>query len=373
MTKRILLSVAAALVVCALWPQTLLAQYRSSSYYRRYGSSRYGSRSSRSSTAGGARGTLAGQVYAVPEEDRNSLLIITQPENFEEVRRIIESLDQRPPQVLIQALFAEVGTTRSQDWEPTATIFDSPKFIKQLDQETGRTFQNIATVEGRTQFQLGEGFTFQVANRKFEAMLRALNTIAKLNILSRPQILVSDNQEASFFVGEDTPFVTNTRTTPEGGTLNTITYQQVGLTLNVTPHINPEGLVNMEIFTEISTRSESTVPISEDLSATVFPTRNSQTIVSVQDGQTVVIGGLIRDEIQDQVSKVPVLGSIPLLGYFFTSSQKVKTQVELLIFVTPHVVTDEKSMAKTNAHATERPDFRQTLPQRLHDAVPKED
>ena len=332
--------------------------------------SRYGYRSSRPSTEGSGPGGLTGEVYAVPEEDRNAVLVITSPKNFEEIRRILEDLDRVPPQVLIQALFAEVTEERSEEWEPSATIFDNSKFIRELDQETGRTFQNIGTVQGRADFQLGQGFTFSVTNRKFEAMLRALNTIAKLNILSRPQVLVSDNQEASFFVGENTPFVQNTRTTPEGGTLNTIVYRDVGLTLRVTPHINPEGLVNMEIFPEISTRSESTVTISEDLNATVFPTRNSQTIVAVQDGSTVVIAGLIRDEVQDTESKVPILGSIPLLGRLFTRINKVKQKTELLIFVTPHVVTDNETMVKVSKGASERPDFKTTLPERLHDVIP---
>ncbi|MBM4046276.1 MAG: hypothetical protein FJ279_14290, partial [Planctomycetes bacterium] len=232
---------------------------------------------------------LAGTVYAVPEEDRNSVLIITSPKNFDEVRRILEDLDRRPPQVLIQALFAEVSQSKGEEWEPSATIFDNSKFIEELDKHTGRTFQDINTVQGRAHFQMGQGFTFNVTNRKFEVMLRALNTVTKLNVLSRPQVLVSDNQEATFFVGENTPFVQNTRTTPEGGILNTITYRDIGLTLRVTPHINPEGLVNMEIYPSIATRSESTVQIAENLNASVFPTRSSQTTVSVQNTNTVVI------------------------------------------------------------------------------------
>jgi len=315
---------------------------------------------------------LAGTVYAVPEEDRNSVLIITSPKNFDEVRRILEDLDRRPPQVLIQALFAEVSQAKGEEWEPSATIFDDSKFIKQLDQETGRTFQDINTVQGRATFQMGQGFTFNVTNRKFEIMLRALNTVTKLNVLSRPQVLVSDNQEATFFVGENTPFVQNTRTTPEGGILNTITYRDIGLTLRVTPHINPEGLVNMEIYPSIATRSESTVQIAENLNASVFPTRSSQTTVSVQNTNTVVIGGLIRDELQDTVAKVPILGYIPLVGRLFTRIDKLNTKVELLIFVTPHVITDDATMAQVNQGALEQPDFKSKLPERLHEVVPKE-
>src|SRR5205085_7069263 len=127
------------------------------------------------------------------------------------------------------------------------------------------------------------------------------------------------------------------RTTETGQTINTIQYQDIGIILNVTPHINEDGLVIMDVAPEVSSLTGTTVPISENASAPVFAKRSAQSRVGIKDGQTIVIGGLMEDRKTSTLSKVPLLGDVPGLGLLFQRRQTTKTKTELLIFLTPHV------------------------------------
>ncbi|UCF16742.1 MAG: type II and III secretion system protein, partial [Phycisphaerales bacterium] len=126
-----------------------------------------------------------------------------------------------------------------------------------------------------------------------------------------------------------------------GQSQTTIEYRDdIGIVLNVTPSINPDGLVNMTVNPQITTRSADSVAITEDLSAEAFSTRSAETKVAVRNGQTIVIGGLIEDQLTDTIKKIPLLGDIPLAGHLFKRTIKEKTKTELLIFLTPHVAMD---------------------------------
>ena len=117
-------------------------------------------------------------------------------------------------------------------------------------------------------------------------------------------------------------------------------YEDIGIILTVTPHINPDGLVVMDVAPEISTISDSTVAISEDFDAAVFNKRSAYAREAIKDGQTIIIGGLMQDQLDDTIKKVPLLGDIPLLGELFKSTETKKTKTELLLFLTPHVAKD---------------------------------
>ncbi|NJL30875.1 MAG: type II and III secretion system protein [Phycisphaerales bacterium] len=174
--------------------------------------------------------------------------------------------------------------------------------------------------------------------------LRALEKVGKLDVLSRPYVLTSDNQTASIIVGQRVPFITNTRTTDTGQTINTIQYEDIGIILNVTPHINPEGLVILDVAPEISSQTGDSVPISETVNAPVFAKRAAQTRVSINDGKTIVIGGLMEDRKTQSLRKVPLLGDIPLLGALFSRDETTKSKTELLIFLTPHVAESPEQL-----------------------------
>jgi len=183
------------------------------------------------------------------------------------------------------------------------------------------------------------GMTATVLDRTLDVTIRALQETGKLNILSRPYILASNNQTATITVGQQVPYATGESLTT-GQSQTTTEYRDVGIILEVTPSINPDGLVNMTVRPEISSTTGENVQISENLSLPVFATRTSETKVAIRDGQTIVIGGLMQDEVRDTVSKVPLLGDIPLLGHLFKRTIKEKDKTELLIFLTPHVAPD---------------------------------
>ena len=279
--------------------------------------------------AAAAASNLAGQVYVVADEDTNSLLVTTASKNFDHVQEIIADLDRAVPQVLIKVLIAEVSHDKSID---LGTEFSM------LNLRASGTSQKYST-DFSVAAQTG-GFVFQLDQKDVTAVFRALASVAKLDVLSRPYILTSDNQQASIMVGQEVPFIINTRTTDTGQTINTIEYDDIGIILNVTPHINPQGLVTLDVYPEISTLTGETVPISETVRAPVFAKRSAQSRVAIRDGHTIVIGGLMEDRFTKSVEKVPLLGDIPGLGLLFQRTVEKKTKTELLIFLTPHVALD---------------------------------
>jgi len=286
-----------------------------------------------SAATAAAASDLAGQVYVVADEDTNALLVTTASKNFERVKTIIADLDRAVPQVLIKVLIAEVSHDKSLDLGVEFSgmnLYASGSGIK-----AGTDF-SVAAQSG--------GFMFTMNEHNVTAAIRAIAGIAKLDVLSRPYILASDNQEASIMIGKEVPFITNTRTTDTGQTINTIEYDDIGIILTVTPHINPQGLVTLDVYPEISTLTGETVPISETVNAPVFAKRSAESRVAIRDGQTIVIGGLMEDRNTKSVDKVPILGDIPGLGLLFQRTVEKKTKTELLIFLTPHVAQQPEEL-----------------------------
>jgi len=279
-------------------------------------------------------GDLAGQVYVVADADTNSLLVRTATKHVDRVKQILSELDRATPQVLIKVLIAEVTHDDSLD---LGTEFSA------LNLRFGTT--GSMTVDFGTSETSG-GLLTSTMDADLAATFNALQKMGKLDVLSRPYILASDNQAASITVGQEVPVITSTRTTGETGqTIVTTRYEDVGIILNVTPHINPEGLVIMDVAPEISAIADTTVPISE-INATVIAKRSAQTRVAVADGQTIVIGGLMEDRIADEVRKVPGIGDIPLLGLLFQKKVQSKVKTELLIFLTPRVAQEPEKLKK---------------------------
>ncbi|UCD51145.1 MAG: hypothetical protein JSW27_00660, partial [Phycisphaerales bacterium] len=284
-------------------------------------------------TQGAGQEDLSEEAYFEADEHTNSLLVMTSSKNYKKIEPIIEKLDKRLGQVLIKVLFAEVTHTDSLDLGLEFSVLnlrsdgDSTLFSSDFGLAAQRGGLIVEAIEG-----------------DLTATLRALQEVGRLNILSRPYVLTRDNQTAIITVGEEVPFINNTRTTETGQTINTIQYEDIGIILEVTPSINPEGLVIMDVRPEISTTTPKTVPISETVDAAVFAKRSSETRVEVRDGQTIVIGGLVKDELSENVEKVPLAGDVPVIGSLFRRTVKQKTKTELLIFLTPHVATEDEEL-----------------------------
>jgi type II secretion system protein D len=277
---------------------------------------------------------LSEDTYLEADTDTNTLLVLTSSRNYELLKPIIDDLDKPVSQVLIKVLLAEI--THSDDLD-LGTEFSAWNL---------RGAGDSNNVELSTQFPPTQtsGLKATVLDRTLNVTIRALQETGKLNILSRPYILTRNNQTATITVGSQVPFATG-ETTSNVGTQTTTEYRDIGIILEVTPSINPEGLVNMTVKPEISSITGETVQISERLSLPIFATRTSETKVAIKDGQTIVIGGLMQDEVHDNVSKVPLLGDIPLLGNLFKRTIKSKDKTELLIFLTPHVAPDALALA----------------------------
>ena len=156
-------------------------------------------------------------------------------------------------------------------------------------------------------------------------------------MLQEPAIFTADNQEASFFEGQDVPVLTASQLTPQGGVTESVDYRAVGIGLNVRPRITAEGDVDMEINLEISTIDIAASAVSA-ANSPVFDRRETTTQVIVKDGQTVVISGIMRDLESKIKRKVPILGDIPILGALFTSIENQTVRTEIIAFITPLVV-----------------------------------
>ncbi len=288
---------------------------------------------------GAAQRLLEREVAVVAEETSNVLLLSASPRYFDTIEALIKELDQPPPQVLIQVLLAEVKLDETNelgiDWNVTS------KWSKQHNSVGAGTEMSVAAA--------GDGFNLSVAAGDLSFFLRALQSQGRLEVLSRPQILASDNQQATINVGQRVPFITNSRVTENGTTINTIQYENVGIILTVTPRINPDGFVKLEVKPEISSIASSSVTISETTKAIVINQRSAETTVSVQDGHTIIIGGLITTKDDDREDRVPWFGDLPWLGAMFRGSTKIKERSELLIILTPHVLrTVEEADAVTD-------------------------
>jgi general secretion pathway protein D len=303
-----------------------------------------GGQSSTTSTSSSSTG-LVGNVYVKADEDTNSLLFLTSPSNYEKIKKMVDDLDKPVPQVLIKALIAEVTDDAAQDLGAEFSFLNNWGDQNQADITANSDFGLSA---------LTTGGVAKVVGDKFTVKLRAYAESGKLNVLSKPYILATNNQEASITIGSSVPYITDTRTTDTGQTINTIQYEDIGIILTVTPVINDDGLVTMDITQEISSISDTTVAISETVDATVFKKRTSTNRVIARDGQTVVVGGLMQDSKTNSTTKIPLLGDIPILGALFRTETKDKAKTELLIFITPIVAATDKDLERiSNEKKTE--------------------
>jgi len=284
---------------------------------------------------------LVGQVYVVADQDTNSLLVATATRYEKQVRDLIAVLDRPVPQVLIKVLIAEVTHDNSLDMGVDFSVLD------QRASGNGQKFSGtLGAAAAAVSATAPPGMVVSLLESNLTSTIQALAQANKLDVLSRPYILTSDNQQAYINVGSEVPFITDSYVDTNGGTHNTVQYQSIGITLSVTPHVNPEGLVVMDVSPSITSLTAQTVTIQPGVDAPVFEQRLADAYVSIKDGQTIVIGGLMQDQKTASVNKIPILGDIPLLGKLFQYSTNDKSKTELLIFLTPHVAMAPESLTK---------------------------
>jgi general secretion pathway protein D len=288
--------------------------------------------------------TLVGDAMITSDVDTRRLIVVTDDATAENIKAIVANLDKPKPQVLINVVFLQVTHDKNFDLGMEAT-YKGPISIKTNPDGKATTRFGVAQ-------QLGDstayGAFYELMGRDVNATIHALSNVGKTEILSRPSILTRSNQQATILVGQNVPLVATTTqnlNSANNAVTSTITYQDVGIILRVTPFITNEGLVEMIVSPEISSISPTTVNIPGAGATTVIDRRQADTVVVTKSDQTIVIGGLISSQKDDTTNKVPLLGDIPILGAAFRRKTTGDAKTELLIFLTPHVVARPEDLA----------------------------
>lgn len=285
---------------------------------------------------------LEREVSVVGVNESNTLLISASPRYVERIKAIIDELDRSPPQVLVSVMLAEVTLDSDEQWgvDWNSGIFEA----HQTNFNASSSFGLVgAAISG-----LGVP-NLSVSADDFDFLIRALEAQGRLEVLSRPQILVNNNQEAHFQVGQEVSLVSFVQVTDQGTTNSPVERQDIGVILDVLPSISPDGFVRMEVSPSITSLSARTTQISENFDAPIIDKRVVETVVTVKDGQTVVIGGLFSNRSEMRKQKVPFFGDIPFIGPAFRTNLHRREKTELLVVITPHVVASmEDAMEYTD-------------------------
>ena len=255
--------------------------------------------------------------------------MLAPPEYRQSVVALIESLDKPGRQVLISAVVAEVS---SEDALSLGLRWSSST-INPVNADNSFSLTNKYS-NSSTNWIFDGSVLSSTAN--VNMILQALSQKSTISVLSEPKIFTSDNQEASFFDGQDVPFTTNSQVNSQGNLTQSFDYRAVGIQLRARPRITVNGLVDLSVNLQLSS-IDQTQTINNSF---VVDRRETTTQLILQNGQTVVISGILRKERQDIVRKVPLLGDIPWLGELFKSRDKTDKDTEILVFITPTVVVN---------------------------------
>jgi general secretion pathway protein D len=282
------------------------------------------------------------KIRPVPE--RNALLVRGTRASIDTLKAVIEKLDRFAPQVLIRTLIVEVALDDQTQfgveglWESGFRLGGDRKFTTSAG---GKFIPGLA------------GFTYQIAGDGLEAKLLLFAKTGRLDVLATPRVLGVNSREASVSFGKRVPTITNSRITPEGSILNVIEYSDVGISMKVEPRVNADGMVTMPIRVEVSDINQTeSVPIGTGTLAPTFTQSRADTTVTVRSGRTVVLGGLIRESLEEATTKIPLLGDVPWIGNVFRGNTTTKQKRELMIFLTPVVVFSQEELDRLTADET---------------------
>ena len=319
---------------------------------------------------------LEGGVKITADKATNSLIIIASLNDYQTLVEVIKKLDIRRRQVYVEALIMEISLDKARD---LGVEFRGAAETRNNGAVLGGTNFNFAgnlnellasLATGNPLLFSGTGFIAAgiAGNVKLPdgteipaitAVLRAAQTRDNVNVLSSPHLLTLDNKEAEIIVAENVPFITSQSrdTTNLANVINTVERKDVGIILRITPHIHESEYVNLEIYQESSAvKGDSLLATS-----TVGPTttkRSAKTSVLVKNSETVVLGGMMQETVNNSESKIPLLGDIPLLGHLFKFSSVSRKKTNLLIFLTPHIIRNPEEMGRmTNEHQRKMDDF----------------
>ena len=321
------------------------------------------STSSSRSTAAKAAATLStptatsGDITIQADETLNALIVRAAPADLAEIRNIVDQLDVRRAQVLIEAAFVEVSGSASEalgvQWgygDPANGLAGTSLAASgqlSLTSIAGLLEGSDAAATDSASFSgLLAGGANQSGDIKMGLIIQAVETNSNTNLLSTPSIMTLDNEEAEIIVGENVPFITGTSLSSNNDNpFQTIERQDVGLTLRVTPQINDGNVVRLQLVQEVSNVSNETIAGAADIST---QKRSVKSVILANDREIIVTGGLVRDDLEEVVRKVPLLGDIPLLGALFRATEEKITKRNLLLFLQPTIVRDDISANKVS-------------------------
>ena len=301
-----------------------------------------------SQSAGNAGGKTAGaqqsKVNIQADENTNALVITAPPDLFRSLRSVIQKLDVRRAQVKVETVIADVSSDATRElgvqWAAAgASGSNDPVGVVSFNQ--GRDIQGLLSDPPSVGDGLNLGFGKLTAGAfRFAGLIRALSADAHTNVLSTPTLVTMDNEEAEIVVGQNVPFLTGSYSSTGSGStpsnpFSTVERQDVGITLKIKPQINEGNSIKMDVVQEVSSIAPSSVGV--DL---ITNKRSIKTSVMIEDGQALVLGGLIKDDLLESEQRVPGLGDIPILGWLFKYKKIQKVKTNLMVFMHPVILKD---------------------------------
>ena len=320
-------------------------------------------------------GSLVGSGAIIQaDEETNALIISADPNAIRGIKAVVRQLDIRRAQVLIEAIIAEISTTKDKEVGVGIAVDGSQSNNTNVPiglSNFGGIGSILAALGGGDATALGSAVSSGLTlagggtnsnGTRYALLMRALATDSATNILSTPSIVTLDNEEAEIVVGQNVPFVTGQFTnaaTTATNPFQTIERQDVGLTLKVTPQINEGDTIKLDLEQEVSD-----VIATSEISGPTTRKRSIKTSVLVEDGGILVLGGLIEENINETETKVPLLGDIPLLGRLFQSNSTSKDKQNLMVFLRPSILRDQSDAAYIT---NEKYNYLRSLQQRVNE------
>lgn len=303
--------------------------------------------SSRNQDEGSPLGQLR-NITVVPEPKTNQLLITGPPQTFGAIEALIDQLDRRTAQVYIEVAIVDVTlddeTKFGIEWT-WASNQTNPDGTPEQSASTGFNLNRMTT-----------GLKYSVISDNLKAMLQALETRSNVKVYSTPRVTTADNVEARISIGRREPYVSSERETYGGSLERSIAFEDVDVSLTVTPHVNEQSDV---IALDVLQTIDEIIGREPELNAPIIASREARTSILVRNGQTIVIGGIIKENRERVTNAIPIISRIPLIGELFKSREWRDTKSELMVFLTPHILEDDEAVdaltRQTNEELSNKP------------------
>ena len=325
-------------------------------------------------------GTTPSGITITADKPTNSLVITAPPEAYAVLKEIIQKLDIRRSQVLVESLIAEVTFDKTQALGVEWRVLDDPNGTQVFSSGTGSDQTGVLDALTANPLTPTPGFLIGALRNSITiggqeifnipVILRAFQGDADVNILATPNLLTTDNEEAEIIIGEERPFLRSAQDTPSGGivsSIRTFEFRDTGITLRMTPQISQGRTVRLNLFQEITNFVDES-----ETGAVTTTKRSAKTTVIMDDGQTIVIGGLIQENLNEAKTQVPCLGNLPIFGWAFRQTSNRQRKTNLLIFITPHIIATPDDVRRITEHKRGQSDKAQEIEEKLRETHPQE-